>query len=79
MIGNILNQETLDQDQKESLYEMQLRREKELEDKDEERRYSAIKKIILPTLQLHIQKVLKDKSIDQDKKQELLKLKKKSE
>ena len=55
---------------------LQLRREKELEDKNESRQLQVIKQIIGKTLQFRIQQILKDKNISNDDKQSLLKLKK---
>jgi len=55
---------------------LQLRREKELEDKDESRQLQLIKQTIGKPLQNHIQQILKDKNIPHEDKQSLLKLKK---
>jgi len=55
---------------------LQLRRERELEDKNESRQLQVIKQIIGKTLQFRIQQILKDKNISNDDKQSLLKLKK---
>jgi len=80
MLTKSINQKWLDQEQKNTFYEMQLWWEKELNElKDEEKRYITIKKIVLPILQSYIQKILKDKSVSEDTKHEILKLKKQSE
>lgn len=55
---------------------LQLRWEKELEDKDEEKQLNIMKQMIGKTLQSHIQQILKDKNISHEDKQSLLKLKK---
>jgi hypothetical protein len=44
-------QNTAEQNQKEKLLEFQLRRDKEIGEKEEEKKYINIKQIILPTLQ----------------------------
>jgi hypothetical protein len=53
-----------------------MRREKELEDKNEERRLLLIKQTVSTILQSRIQQILKDKSISHEQKSEILKLKK---
>jgi len=66
-----------DPDQASSLIELQLRREKELTDKDEEKKYHTIKQIILPTIQWQIKIITKDTHISSDIKQHILNLTKK--
>lgn len=58
----------------ETILELQLRWEKELADKEEDKRYQSIKTIILPILQWYIQKITKDTHISSEKKQEILNL-----
>ncbi len=58
----------------ETILELQLRWEKELADKEEDKRYQSIKTIILPILQWYIQKITKDTHISNEKKQEILNL-----
>jgi DNA primase len=60
--------------QNEKLVELQLRRDKELADKEEDKRYQAIKQIILPVLQGYIQKITKSTTISSEEKQTILNL-----
>lgn len=72
MPENKINTTHQDPTQHENLLEFQLRREKEIGDIDEEKKYHAIKKIILPTLQGYVQRITKDQNISNDIKQETL-------
>lgn len=73
---NIINPNDNEED-KEKLLEFQLRRDKEIGEKEEEKKYLNIKQIILPTLQWYIKKITKNKDISSDQKQEILNLTKK--
>ena len=73
---NIMNPKNEDEN-KEILLEFQLRRDKEIGEKEEEKKYHSVKQIILPTLQWYIKKITKDKNISSDQKQEILNLTKK--
>jgi len=66
-----------DESKHETLLELQLRRDKELADKDEERKYQGVKQIILPIIQSYIQRITKDTKISSENKQEILNLTKK--
>lgn len=68
---------TEDEDKKKELLEFQLRRDKEIGEKEEEKKYQNIKQIILPIIQAYIKKITKDKNISSDEKQEILNLTKK--
>lgn len=71
----IITQAANDETQHEALLELQLRRDKELNDgKEEEKRYQTIKQIILPIIQGYVQKITKDSKISSDTKQEILNL-----
>ncbi len=48
---NIITQATNDPGQHETLLELQLRRDKELTDKEEDKKYQAIKQTLLPVIQ----------------------------
>lgn len=62
----------------EALLELQLRRDKELNDgKEEDKKYQAIRQILLPILQGYVQRITKDTSISSETKQEILNLTKK--
>lgn len=69
----IITQAAKDETQHETLLELQLRRDKELNDgKEEDKRYQTIKQIILPIIQGYVQRITKDSSISSDIKQEIL-------
>lgn len=70
-------QNTAEEDQAATLSEFQLRRDKEIGEREEEKKYITIKQIILPTLQSYIKKITKDKNVSSDEKQEILNLTKK--
>lgn len=73
-----MTQSTKDESNHETLLELQLRRDKELNDgKEEDKRYQTIKQIILPVVQWYIQRITKDTTISSDTKQEILNLTKK--
>ncbi|HMS91422.1 MAG TPA: DNA primase, partial [Candidatus Absconditabacterales bacterium] len=73
-----MTQSTKDESNHETLLELQLRRDKELNDgKEEDKRYQTIKQIILPVVQGYIQRITKDTTISSDTKQEILNLTKK--
>ncbi len=74
---NNINKTIQTTEKKEDLIELQLRREKELADKDEEKAYQTIKQIILPTLQDYTKQITKQKTISNEKKIELLNMIKK--
>lgn len=61
-----------DENEKETLIELQLRREKELADKEEDKRYQTIKQIILPILQTYIKQITKETKVSKENKQEIL-------
>lgn len=67
-----------DIEQKETMIELQLRWDKELNDgKEEEKRYQIIKQIILPIIKGYVQRITKDNSISSESKQDILNLMKK--
>ena len=67
-----------DESKHETLLELQLRRDKELNDgKEEDKRYQDIKQIIMPIIQWYIQRFTKDTKISSEAKQEILNLAKK--
>jgi hypothetical protein len=66
-----------DPSQHENLVEFQLRWDKELADKEEDKKYQSIKQIIMPTIQSYIQKTMKDQNISNENKQTILNLTKK--
>ena len=68
---------TDDEQQKETLLEFQLRRDKEIGEQEEEKRYQTIKQIIMPKLQTYIKQITKDTTIATEIKQEILNLIKK--
>lgn len=69
-------QGTTDESLKTNIAEMQLRREKELSDgQDEKKRYQTIKSTVSQIIHNDIQQLLKSKSISDDQKKEILKLK----
>jgi len=71
----IMTQAAHDESKNEALLELQLRRDKELNDgKDEDKRYQAIKQIIMPIIQVYVQRITKDTNISSDSKQEILNL-----
>ena len=73
-ITQVINDETNDKE----LLELQLGRDKELQDcHDEERKYQVIKQIIMPTLQGYVQRIIKDDKNSSDIKQEILNFMKK--
>lgn len=72
-----ITQAANDLSQHENLLEFQLRRDKELSDKEEDKRYQSIKQIITPILQGYIQKITKDNSVSSETKQTILNLAKK--
>jgi len=64
-----------DPSQNEALLELQLRRDKELNNgKEEEKKYQIIKQIILPIIQGYVQRITKDNQISSDTKQGILNL-----
>lgn len=64
-----------DPNQHEALLELQLRRDKELNNgKEEEKRYQIIKQILLPIIQGYVQRITKDSQISSDTKQGILNL-----
>ncbi|MEI6774034.1 MAG: hypothetical protein WCL18_04455 [bacterium] len=74
----IITQAANDEGSHESLLELQLRWDKELNDgKEEDKRYQTIKQIILPIIQGYVQRITKDSNISSDTKQEILNLTKK--
>ena len=73
----VITQAAADESKREALLELQLRRDKELADKEEDKRYQNIKQIILPILQGYVQKITKDAKISSEIKQEILNLTKK--
>ena len=73
----VITQAATDESKREALLELQLRRDKELADKEEDKRYQNIKQIILPILQGYVQKITKDAKISSEIKQEILNLIKK--
>ena len=74
----IITQAAHDESKNEALLELQLRRDKELNDgKDEDKRYQAIKQIILPIIQVYVQRITKDTNISSEDKQNILNLMKK--
>lgn len=74
----IMIQAAKDESNHENLLELQLRRDKELNDgKEEDKRYQTIKQIILPIIQGYVQRITKDSNISSDTKQEILNLTKK--
>jgi len=68
---------TDNEQQKETLLEFQLRRDKEIGEQEEEKKYQTVKQIIMPKLQSYIKKITKDANISNDTKQEILNLVKK--
>ena len=74
---NTITQTINDESTHWGLLEFQLRREKELAEKEEEKNYMIIKKIILPIIQWYVQRITKDPKISSDTKQEILNLMKK--
>lgn len=67
-----------DGSQHETLIELQLRWDKELNDgKEEDKRYQTIKQIVLPILQGYVKRITKDNSISSEQKQVILNLTKK--
>jgi len=73
-----ITQAANDESQHETLLELQLRRDKELNNgKEEDKRYQIIKQIILPILQGYVQRITKDNNISSETKQEILNLTKK--
>lgn len=74
---NNISQTNDDSTQHESLLQFQLRREKEVGDLEEEKKYQIIKQIILPTLQTYVKRITKDPKISSEIKQESLNLMKK--
>jgi len=74
----IITQAANDETQHETLLELQLRWDKELNDgKEEDKRYQIIKQIILPIIQGYVQRITKDSSISSDIKQDILNMTKK--
>lgn len=74
----VMTQAANDESNHEALLELQLRRDKELNDgKEEDKRYQVIKQIILPIIQWYVQRITKDTNISSDTKQEILNLTKK--
>ena len=74
----VITQAANDENKQEALLELQLRRDKELNDgKEEDKRYQTIKQIILPIIQWYIQRITKDTKISSETKQEILNLTKK--
>ncbi len=71
---NIITQATNDPSQNDTLLELQLRRDKELTDKEEDKKYQAIKQTLLPVIQWYIQRITKDQNISSETKQEVLNL-----
>lgn len=70
-------QAATDEDNKTKIAEMQLWWEKELNEcPDEKKRYQTVKAAISQTLQTHLQLLLKEKSLSNEQKNRLLKLKK---
>ncbi len=61
----------------ETLLELQLRRDKELADKEEDKKYASIKQIIQPIIQEYIKRITKNTAISGETKQEILNLMKK--
>jgi len=67
-----------DESKHEILLELQLRRDKELNDgKEEDKRYQTIKQIIFPIIQWYVKRITKDSKISSETKQEILNLTKK--
>lgn len=60
------------ENEKETLIELQLRREKELADKEEDKKYQTIKQIILPILQTYIKQITKETTVSKENKQQIL-------
>ena len=70
-------QNSTDEDIKISIAEMQLRRDKELNEcSDEKRRYQIVKSALSQILQTNLQLLLKNKSLSSEQKSQLLSLKK---
>ncbi len=74
-----ISQAAKDESNHEKLLELQLRRDKELNEGniEEEKKYLAMKQIILPIIQSHIQRITKDNKISSETKQHILNLAKK--
>ncbi|MEI6673411.1 MAG: DNA primase [bacterium] len=73
-----ITQAANDESQHETLLELQLRRDKELNDgKEEDKKYQIIKQILLPIIQGYVQRITKDNKISSDDKQEILNMTKK--
>lgn len=65
--------ENKDEENHEALLELQLRREKELnESGDEDKKYQVIKQIIMPSIQKYVQMITKDSKISSEVKQDVL-------
>lgn len=73
----MITQAANDPSKQEALLELQLRRDKELADKEEDKKYLSIKQIILPIIQWYVQRITKDITISSDTKQEILNMTKK--
>jgi DNA primase len=73
----VITQAANDESRHETLLELQLRRDKELSDKEEDKKYQNIKQIILPIIQGYVQRITKDTKISSETKQEILNLTKK--
>ena len=74
----IMTQVAHDESKNEALLELQLRRDKELNDgKDEDKKYQTIKQIIMPIIQIYVQRITKDTNISTENKQNILNLIKK--
>ncbi len=74
---NIITQAMNDPSQYKTLLELQLRRDKELINKEEDKKYQAIKQTLLPVIQWYIQRITKDQNISSETKQQILNLTKK--
>lgn len=71
----VITQAANDGSKHEILLELQLRRDKELNDgKEEDKRYHIVKQIIMPIIQGYIQRITKDSKISSENKQEILNL-----
>ncbi len=70
----LITQTANNPDMHEPLVELQLRRDKELTDKDEDKKYQSIKQIIMPILQKYVKRITKDPTISNNEKQHILNL-----
>lgn len=78
MPDTVITQAANDPSNHEALLELQLRRDKELNDgREEDKRYQGIKQIIMPIIQGYIQRITKDINVSSETKQEILNLTKK--